>query len=58
MPKLNHQAEELAKAFSGLIDIERTKAKLDVYTIIKDGLETNKAPLEILNNISQWIGQD
>lgn len=57
MPKLNHQAEELTRAISQTIDIEATKARLDVITIIQDGLEQGKLPMAILADLTDWAGK-
>jgi hypothetical protein len=54
MPKLDHQAQELASALSGLINIENTKARLDVQAIIRDGLDAEKQPYDILQAILDW----
>jgi hypothetical protein len=58
VPKLNHQAEELARAISQVINIERTKAKLDVFTIIKDGHEASTSPHQILQDVLTWVATD
>lgn len=55
---LEHQATELVEAFKDLINIERTKAKLDVYTIIKDGHEAAQSPYAIIQDILTWVGTD
>lgn len=56
MRKLNHQAEELTKAFMNLINVETTKARLDVYNIIKDGHDAQLEPVDIIKNILTWVG--
>lgn len=53
--KTQHQIDELNRAFSGLIDVERTKAKLDVYTIIKDGHENGTSHVDILQQLLDWV---
>ena len=58
MTKLEHQVEELTKAFSDLINIERTKAKLDVFSIIKDGYDASLPPHEILKEVLNWVSSD
>jgi hypothetical protein len=58
MPKLTHQVEELKNAVSQLINVERTKAKLDVFTIIKDGHEAGRPALDILQQILNWVALD
>lgn len=58
MPKLNHQVEELKSAVSQLINVERTKAKLDVFTIIKDGHEQKRNAVDILQQILNWVALD
>ena len=55
---LEHQANELSKAFKDLINIERTKAKLDVFTIIKDGHEADRSPHDILMQVLNWVSMD
>jgi hypothetical protein len=58
MPKLTHQVEELKNAVSQLINVERTKAKLDVFTIIKDGHEQKRQAVDILQQILNWVALD
>lgn len=58
MSKLDHQVEELTKAFKDMINIERTKAKLDVFSIIKDGHDESKPPHVILQDVLTWISTD
>ena len=58
MPKLSHQVEELNRAFSDLVNVERTKAKLDVFTIIKEGKEKDRNPYDILQQILNWVALD
>lgn len=58
MPKLSHQVEELKSAVSQLINVERTKAKLDVFTIIKDGQEQNRSAVDIIRQILNWVALD
>lgn len=58
MSKLDHQAEELVQAFSNLINTENTKARLDVFTIIKDGHEAELDPVDILKNLLDWVKGD
>lgn len=55
MPKLQHQTEELIQAFSNLINVENTKARLDVYTIINNGHEAGKQPTDILCDLLEWV---
>ena len=55
---LEHQATELAKAFADTINIERTKARLDVFTIIKDGQEKGREAHDILISILNWVALD
>lgn len=52
--KTQHQIDELNRAFSGLIDVERTKAKLDVYTIIMNGHDSGKPHTDILVDLLDW----
>ena len=58
MPKLSHQVEELKNAVGQLINVERTKAKLDVFTIIKDGKEAGRSPYDILTQVLNWVALD
>ena len=55
---LDHQANELAKAFADTINIERTKARLDVFTIIKEGQEKGRDAHDILISILNWVSMD
>ena len=54
-PKIDHQVKELTKAFSDLINTERIKAKLDAFSIIKDGQEAGKTPQDILVELLRWV---
>lgn len=53
---LDHQVRELKEAIEHTINIERTKARLDVQAIIRDGLDTGASPTAILSNIIDWTG--
>lgn len=55
MSKLEHQADELVKAFSDLINIENTKARLDVFSIIQDGHDKGLNPADILCEVLDWV---
>ena len=55
---LEHQANELVEAFKDLINIERTKAKLDVFNIIKEGHEAALSPYAIIQELLTWVGTD
>jgi hypothetical protein len=58
MTKLDHQANELVEAFSNLINTENTKARLDVFSIIKDGHDAQLDPVDILKNLLDWVKGD
>lgn len=58
MSALDHQVKELRDALQQTINIEATKARLDVQTIIRDGLDTGATPIAILSNIIEWTGSD
>lgn len=53
--KTKHQADELAKAFSDLINIENTKARLDVFSIIQDGHDKGLNAADILCEVLEWV---
>jgi hypothetical protein len=54
---LEHQANELAKAFAETINIERTKAKLEAFNIIRDGHDEGTSPYQILQDLLTWVGK-
>lgn len=54
---VEHQANELAQAIASTINVERTKARLDVQAIIRDGLDTGASPTAILSQIIDWTGK-
>lgn len=51
---LEHQVRELKEAIEQTINIEGTKARLDVQKIIRDGLDTGASPTAIISNILDW----
>lgn len=52
--KTKHQIDELNRAFTNLIDVEGTKARLDVYTIIMNGHDSGKPHTDILVDLLDW----
>lgn len=58
MTALDHQVKELKEAIQQTINIEATKARLDVQAIIRDGLDTGASSHAILANIIDWTGSD
>lgn len=54
--RIQHQADELAKAIEESIDHERTSARLDVFTIIRDGVDKGITPSDILIKLLNWAG--
>ena len=54
---LEHQAEELAKAFANVINVERTKAQREVFAIIRDGQDAGISPYQILRDLCAWVSK-
>jgi hypothetical protein len=51
---MNHQLNELTEVIQQTINLENTKARLDVFSIIEDGKENGKDPVDILIDLLKW----
>lgn len=54
---LEHQANELAKAFADVINVENTKAKREVLAILSKVVDREISPLEACIQLSDWAGK-
>ena len=57
MPKLNHQATELANAFRNIITLEDAKAKLEVMAILRKAANGEITPLDACIELTDWASK-
>lgn len=57
MPKISHQVQELSNAFRDVIDLEKSKAKLEVMAILKRVADREISPLDACIELTDWCAK-